>query len=531
MLRRKRSIILVVITLLILAAFCSLAAAEDETGNEGQRIKTAAQTWVNPIYADIVTTSPPNGTMQAMSAPEPVSVATIDALRRALTQGFAPRETTISVVYTGAYTDLSSNDDGNLDQVDALLQSIFASDDYLYFNLQNWGYGGGGIDGEFQIDFTVAYMTTLEQENYVDTQVDAILANLIAPHMNDHQKVKAIHDYIVTHVAYNVSPSSGNSPHSAYTALHDGEAVCQGYALLAYKMLTEAGFEARIIGGNAGNDIDGWVAHAWNRVKLEDIWYNLDCTWDDPVPDFPGRVLYNYYHLTDTELAADHQRYAEYSSLPAASVSYFDTLNGKIRDSIDANDMDQTTLYLRLRQKLGLEYLLPENTAADTDELAGKILAAAQRQDTELNVRYFNGSTDRDTMVATIGQQIDDVSQQTNLASWSWNYSDFIRGGNVGYVLLEFDFTYIPANQAPTADPVTINGNPVVGESIREVTNMQMQRILRIPIMRWMAKHFASSNGIAERMKMAAARRPLPKLTCLSLSRVPAMSASICSLK
>ena len=464
MLRMKKSIILVVITLLILTAFCSLASAEEIPKNQDQTTRTTAQTWVNPIYADIETTPPSASSMQAMSDPEPTAIATMDELRSELTQGLANRDTTIRVVYTGSYTDLSSNDDIVIDRVDALLHSIFGSDDYLYFNLQNWSYGGGGSDGDFQITFGITYLTTLEQENYVHDEVDTILANLIAPHMNQHQKIKAIHDYIVTHVAYNEFPASENTPHSAYTALFDGEAVCQGYALLAYKMLTEAGFEARIIGGFAGNDADGWVDHAWNRVKLDGVWYNLDCTWDDPIPDVPGRVLYNYYHLTDTELETDHRKYAEYVDLPAANTSYFATLNGLIRDFIAAEDMDQTTVFLRLRQKLGLEYLFDEMTADSENELKTMLQTSLVNHDSAFSVRYDNSIGDINTVLNRI---FDEIVTGTDLNEWSLSYQDFTLGGTSDYTLLEFSFVYLVLNQAPTAAPVAITGLPFTAERIR----------------------------------------------------------------
>ena len=63
-------------------------------------------------------------------------------------------------------------------------------------------------------------------------------------------------------------------------------------------MLNESGIETKIVLGK-GNGED----HAWNLVKLHDIWYHLDCTWDDPVPDVKGRVLYNYFNLNDEKIS------------------------------------------------------------------------------------------------------------------------------------------------------------------------------------------------------------------------------------
>ena len=86
----------------------------------------------------------------------------------------------------------------------------------------------------------------------------------------------------------NVAYDSTYTEYSAYAALFLGRAVCQGYSLLTYKMMWEAGIEARIVDGEAMN-------HSWNMVNICGNWYHLDVTWDDPVPDVSGRVLYGYY--------------------------------------------------------------------------------------------------------------------------------------------------------------------------------------------------------------------------------------------
>lgn len=58
--------------------------------------------------------------------------------------------------------------------------------------------------------------------------------------MNDHEKIKAIHDYIVLHVQYDTSYNQAiNAP---YFALTNGKTLCNGYAMLAYDMLKKLEF-------------------------------------------------------------------------------------------------------------------------------------------------------------------------------------------------------------------------------------------------------------------------------------------------
>lgn len=66
-------------------------------------------------------------------------------------------------------------------------------------------------------------------------------------------------------------------------------------------LLEAAGVEARYISGEAGDEL-----HAWNLVKLDGEWYHLDTTWNDPVPNQPGKVRYDYFLASDATLRADH---------------------------------------------------------------------------------------------------------------------------------------------------------------------------------------------------------------------------------
>ena len=62
------------------------------------------------------------------------------------------------------------------------------------------------------------------------------------------------------------------------------------------------GIPCETITGTAGG-----IGHAWNAVMLDDEWYMVDVTWDDPVPDTPGQVLYGYFNITDEKMKQDHK--------------------------------------------------------------------------------------------------------------------------------------------------------------------------------------------------------------------------------
>ena len=120
----------------------------------------------------------------------------------------------------------------------------------------------------------------------------------------DYQKVKAIYDYICSNVTYdhdNLNDESYSLKYTAYAALINKTAVCQGYASLFYRLALDAGVDTRVISGEAGGP------HAWNIVKLNGKYYNLDSTWD------AGRSTYAYF-LKNTNDFDDHVRDNDYQS-------------------------------------------------------------------------------------------------------------------------------------------------------------------------------------------------------------------------
>ncbi len=93
-----------------------------------------------------------------------------------------------------------------------------------------------------------------------------------------YERVLSIHDYICTLTTYD---TTGEYVYSAYGALIDHRAVCEGYAE-AFKLLCDAnGIDCVLVSGT-GITSTGRENHMWNYVCMEDgNWYAVDATWDD----------------------------------------------------------------------------------------------------------------------------------------------------------------------------------------------------------------------------------------------------------
>lgn len=173
---------------------------------------------------------------------------------------------------------------------------------------------------------------------------DMIVSSIITANMNAYDRVKAIHDYLVKNVDYDYNGlETGNLQPSVYTAegaLCNGLAVCQGYAEAFELLCAKAGVKAQMVYGDAGNSTDGWQSHAWNVVRIDGEWYQIDCTWDDPLVD--GEVIsngenifYAYFLLTDSEMYTDHIVDYTYSkNVPSCTSTLFAGYSTRL--SVDA---------------------------------------------------------------------------------------------------------------------------------------------------------------------------------------------------
>ena len=141
----------------------------------------------------------------------------------------------------------------------------------------------------------------------------AVHDSLVTPGMSEYDQVKAFHDWLVNHTEYDFTFSS--SSYDAAGPLLYGRAVCDGYSKALDLLCYLSGIEClRINGeGNGGG-------HAWNKVKIDGQWYNIDVTWDDPVSTRPI-LRYDYFLISDNALAADHQ-WVAYSIWPVAPANY-----------------------------------------------------------------------------------------------------------------------------------------------------------------------------------------------------------------
>ena len=267
--------------------------------------------YVNPIYKD-VKSSVVHHDIQTYSLEDVEYTSDQEKLVKIFREKLINRESNI-VLYYHCDEEITQEFFSNL--VHQLFQKAIKhtgngkEGDYLKWHCQGWTVKASisvnsnkGYD--LNIFYDVSYLSSLEQEEKVDEEVSNLLKSLDLSNKTDYQKVKAIYDYICSNVTYdhdNLNDESYSLKYTAYAALINKTAVCQGYASLFYRLALDAGVDTRVISGEAGGP------HAWNIVKLNGKYYNLDSTWD------AGRSTYAYF-LKNTNDFDDHVRDNDYQS-------------------------------------------------------------------------------------------------------------------------------------------------------------------------------------------------------------------------
>ena len=97
-----------------------------------------------------------------------------------------------------------------------------------------------------------------------------------------YDKVKQAHNYLIDNAKYDESDLLVHS-HNIYGILINKIAVCDGYAK-AYKFLLDCmGIHCVQVCGTGTNSVGITENHTWNYVMINDKWYAVDATWDDPI--------------------------------------------------------------------------------------------------------------------------------------------------------------------------------------------------------------------------------------------------------
>ena len=235
--------------------------------------------------------------------------ADVEGARAAILEGLKNRQSVIDLLDYNITTSMIR--DLYIGVVNDHPELFYVTGGYTYSY-----YSGSGI----VVSITPGYLSSAEeaQVNALNQKVQEIIASCITAGMTEEEKALALHDYLVLHCSYDLSYSRYN----AYNALVEELSVCQGYALAYKLLLTQVGIDAVMVSSNEMN-------HAWNLIKVDDAWYHVDATWDDPVRSSttlsdvtplhpatgtPGYARHTYFLVSDTVIADSEHNHSGWSA-------------------------------------------------------------------------------------------------------------------------------------------------------------------------------------------------------------------------
>ena len=305
-----------IITAMMFTAMTPLLSVPDEVN--AAEVKTAYCEWVNPAYEDVIDVSD-------LAEPDKISLhteygisaasdgeylTTVEEAAEEMRDQLKARSDTVTIQYQ------SETDPGKA--TDFVREIYYAArehtgipteGDYLRYQIGGYkcsiSYRTSNSLYLCTLTYTITYYTTAAQEAEMDEAVASLISDLDLKDKTDYQKIKSIYDYMCSNISYdydNLEDDTYMLKYTAYAALINRTAVCQGYANLFYRLALEAGVDARLITGTGNGG-----GHAWNIANLGDSYYYLDSTWD------AGRASYKYYLKGKTDFG-DHQNGEEFSS-------------------------------------------------------------------------------------------------------------------------------------------------------------------------------------------------------------------------
>lgn len=211
-----------------------------------------------------------------------------------------------------------------------------------------------------------------------ESTVDSIMQGITSD-MSDFEKELYINDYLTANCDYALGEDVPFAS-TAYGALVEGEAYCDGYAYAAKQLLNKAFIDSVVIYGSTDNE-----EHVWNLIELDGAYYHLDVMWNDANIGTDNKLRFHgYFNLSDEQIRADHD-YDNKGFIPYSPIenNYYRAI-GSFAETTDAlEDIFYRQLKKAVEEKKEyIELLCPQTK--DNKVISKPYVAALKRVNEEL---------------------------------------------------------------------------------------------------------------------------------------------------
>lgn len=170
-------------------------------------------------------------------------------------------------------------------------------------------------------EYEMQYKNTTEELEEIDAILENVLEKIALTCSDDYETTKAIYEYVLTSFYYEKLALDDSDSESILLERNllnglkgNNGVVCDAYVMLLCRMLTAFKIENVIVTGTTYGEL-----HVWNKVKLNDIWYNIDPTWGD------SKYIENkerYFLTSDAFLMLNGRVWTE-SDYPSSPTTYY----------------------------------------------------------------------------------------------------------------------------------------------------------------------------------------------------------------
>ncbi len=170
-----------------------------------------------------------------------------------------------------------------------------------------------------QADAAKSYLENIKKQMIEQTAAD-----------DTYTKIAKIHNWLIYFISYENNENSKDQ-YTIYGALKNGKAVCEGYSRAFKYLMDGIGVPCVLVSGTGTNSQGQTETHAWNYVQINEKWYAVDVTWDDPVVTGGVKLInemkYKYFLKGSKEFFKEHK---ENGNISEGSMTFkFPTLDTK----------------------------------------------------------------------------------------------------------------------------------------------------------------------------------------------------------
>ena len=222
----------------------------------------------------------------------------------------------ISIYYSQGYQDLFFSSRSTLDMGLVHSYAISINSYYIYWYIED-NFVIDSIQEQAENINKIVFSYDFLEQGLVKQQTEYLSSIFKSDTYTDSEKVYGVYSLLLDTIEYDYSiietSSLDSYSYDSYGALIENTAVCQGYSMALFSILTELRIPNIIVYSESDN-------HTWNMIYLDGQWSFYDLTFDD-TDEFNDDIL-RYYKLDKVKFEYTHN----YDESTSTTLSYEDYL-------------------------------------------------------------------------------------------------------------------------------------------------------------------------------------------------------------